>query len=135
MKRTSYLLVVLVMLMVPLSQAATGHAQSTLEVAEAAVCRNVVDREPVDVGNTFQSSVGKLYCFSKISGASDPTQISHVWYYGDVERARVNLDVKSVIWRTYSSKIIQDHEIGDWHVDILGPKGELLMTLRFKITP
>jgi len=135
MKRTSYMLAVLLMLMVPMSQAATSNAQGLLEVAEAAICRNVVDREPVDVGNTFQNSVGKLYCFSKISGASDPTQISHVWYYGDVERGTVNLDVKSVTWRTYSSKIIQAHEIGDWHVDILGPKAELLMTLRFKITP
>jgi hypothetical protein len=26
-----------------------------------------------------------------------------------------------------------DHEIGEWHVDVLGPEGELLRTVKFTI--
>jgi len=77
--------------------------------------------------------VGKLFCFSKIIGAEDPIEIAHVWYFGDTERARVTLPVKTNTWRTYSSKVLQDHEIGPWHVDLLGPEGDVLETIEFEV--
>jgi hypothetical protein len=138
MKRTYYvLLVVIALIIVPLSHAVTSMAQETapLTVAEASICRDVVNRQPIGAGYTFEASVGKLLCFTKITGAQSPTQISHSWYFGDAQRATVTLSVKSSSWRTYSSKRIQPHEIGDWHVDVLGPGGEILQTLQFKITP
>jgi len=138
MKRLCYSALVLVMVTtLSLSQAATVWAQATasLEVAVAAICRDVVDREPVDVGTSFEASVGKLYCFTKIVGAQNPIGITHVWYFGDTERAKITLSVRSSSWRTYSSKKIQSHEVGDWHVDVVGPGGEVLRTLDFKITP
>ena len=117
--------------------AATTDAQQAgpLEVAMGAICRDVINRQPVDVGTSFEASVGKLYCLTKIIGASGPTEITHVWYFGNTERARVSLDVNSASWRTCSSKIIQAHEIGAWHVDVLGPADELLQTFDFTITP
>ena len=138
MKRLCYFVLVLLMLItLSLSQAVTVWAQGTssLEVAAAAVCRDVVDRQPVDVGNSFEASVGKLYCFTKITGAQDPIAISHVWYFGGTKVATVNLSVKSFSWRTYSSKVIHPQYIGAWHVDVLGPDGEVLRTLQFRITP
>jgi len=138
MKRSFYFPLVLVMVItISLSQAVTIKAQGTssIEVTVAVICRNVVDREPVDVGNSFGASVSKLHCFTKIIGAQNPIKISHVWYFGDTERARVNLSVKSSSWRTKSSKKIQSHEIGDWHVDVLGPEDKVLRTLQFEITP
>jgi hypothetical protein len=117
--------------------AATTDAQqaASLEVAMGAICRDVINRQPVDVGTSFEASVGKLYCLTKIIGAAGPTEITHVWYFGNTERARVSLDVNSASWRTCSSKIIQAHEIGAWHVDVLGPADELLQTFDFTITP
>jgi hypothetical protein len=138
MKKVYYFILFLAILItISLSQAMTSEAQETasLEVAGAAICTDVVDREPLGAGNAFEVSLGKLYCFTTIIGANSPTQITHVWYFGDIERARVNLAIKAYSWRTYSSKIIQTHEIGNWHVDVLGPGGELLKTLQFKITP
>ena len=138
MKRILYFLLVLAILIaIPLSPVVSSKAQETasFKVALAAICADVVDREPVNAGNTFKASLGKLYCFTTITGAHSPTEISHVWYFGDTERAKVNLAINAYSWRTYSSKIIQMHEIGDWHVDVLGPEGELLKTIEFKITP
>jgi hypothetical protein len=138
MKRLYYFIAVLVtMITFSLSQPVTVWAQGTasLEVAVGAICRDVVDREPIDPRNSFEASVGKLYCFTKIIGAQNPTAISHIWYFGDTERARINLSVRSSSWRTYSSKRIQSHEVGDWHVDLVGPGGEVLRTLHFTITP
>jgi hypothetical protein len=107
----------------------------TVSVTEAAICRDVVSRRPLVAETSFKSSVYMLYCFTKIASTQSPTKISHVWYFGETEKARVKLPVKSSNWRTYSSKKIQNHEIGDWHVEVLGPQGELLQTLRFEITP
>jgi len=138
MRRLCYFVFVLITLIaLCLSQAVTLKAQQTgsIEVAAAAICRDVVDRGPVDAGYSFEASVGKLYCFTKIIGAQRPIGITHVWYFGDTERARVYLSVRSSSWRTNSSKTIQAHEIGYWHVNVLGPEGELLRTLQFEITP
>jgi hypothetical protein len=138
MKRARYvLLVVIALISVPLLHAGTSMAQeiAPLAVGEAVICRDVVDRQPVGAGDSFEASVGRLVCFTKITGAQSPTQISHAWHFGGVQRAKVTLSVKSSSWRTYSSKRIQPHEIGDWHVDVLGPRGEILRTLQFKITP
>jgi hypothetical protein len=105
-----------------------------LEVVAAAISKNVVDREAVDVGNRFPNSIPKLYCFTKVVGASQPTEIVHVWSYHNVERARISLTIRSASWRTYSSKAIQPHETGPWRVDVLDTSGNLLETINFEIT-
>jgi hypothetical protein len=110
-----------------------GEEIIPLTVKDAAVCLDVVDRACVDPNDVFPSQVGKLFCFSRIFGAQEDIQVTHVWYFGDNERARVALNVRSVNFRTYSSKIIQPHEIGTWRVDIIGPGGKLLQTVPFDI--
>jgi hypothetical protein len=106
-----------------------------LEVSVAAICRDVLDREPDGYGTSFPVSVDKLYCFTKVTGAQSPTQITHVWSFDGNERARVDLAVKSSSWRTYSSKIIQPHEIGKWRVDVEDFAGNVLKTLEFEVAP
>lgn len=127
----------LVLMLLPLFLISAAHAQEAvvLEVEYAVICRGIEDREPIDAGSNFSASVGKLYCFTKIIGADHPIEIVHVWYYGDTERARVTLPVSLSPWRTYSSKMIQAHEIGQWHVDILGPYENILKTVPFSILP
>jgi hypothetical protein len=113
-----------------------GQAQemASLEVESAAISRDIIAREPVEVASTFPFTVGKLYCYTKIVNVPGPTEILHVWYYGTTERARIPLSVNSPSWRTYSSKIIQPYEIGQWHVEILGPSGERLTSIAFDVT-
>jgi hypothetical protein len=106
-----------------------------IEVATAAICKSVVNREAVDIGTRFPNSVPRLYCFTRIVGADQPTEIVHVWSYGDAERARISLKVESSNWRTYSSKAIQAHETGAWRVDVLDAAGNLLKTINFEVTP
>jgi hypothetical protein len=106
---------------------------AVLVVESAAICEDVVDLEPVGAGNSFTVSVGKLFCLTKIVGAETDVDITHAWYFGDIERARVVLTVKSSSWRTYSSKILQAHEIGAWHVDVLDESGNVLDTVDFEV--
>ena len=133
-KRCNYpILAAMALVVVVLALAGTAAA-ADLTVESAVVCENVVDREPVNAAATFPVSVGRLYCFTKIVGAQEPTEIAHVWYWGDVERARVTLNVKAANWRTYSSKVIQEHEIGPWRVDIVDAAGTVLGSVRFEMT-
>ena len=137
MKKHFYQLTIvlaLIIFCVCLPLAIQAQEPAPLEVGVAAICQDVVDREPVDAGISFPASAGKLYCFTKITGAQSPTTITHVWYFGSLERARVDLDVNSATWRTYSSKIIQGHEIGSWRVDVLNSEGTVLKELQFEIT-
>ena len=114
--------------------AANAQQTEKLDVVAAAICERVEDREAVNVGSQFTNSTPRLYCFTKVVGAATPTEVVHVWSYGDVERARVPLAVNGDSWRTYSSKAIQAHEIGSWRVDVLDMSGNLLETLNFEIT-
>ena len=114
----------------------TAGAQEAnkVQVVAAAISKDVVEREAVEVGTQFLNPVSRLYCFTKVVSTEIPTEIVHVWSYGDVERARVSLAVKARTWRTYSSKAIQSHEIGSWRVDVQDTSGNLLETINFEIT-
>ena len=132
-KRKDRIASALIVLSLVLFPAAAAIA-ADLQVEDAVVCTNVVDREPVDSAVSFPASVGRLYAFTRIIGAPDPTQVVHVWYYGDEERARVTLAVNGSNWRTYSSKVIQAHEIGAWRVEVLDADGNSLDTVQFDVT-
>ena len=134
MKKRSdrFVLVVVVITFVVLTAGAVGAAD--LQIEEAAVCTDVVDRQPVDSAASFPATVGKLYFFTRIVGAQDPVNIEHAWYFGDVERARVTLAVNGSNWRTFSSKVIQEHEIGAWRVEVLDSDGNTLETVQFEVT-
>lgn len=106
-----------------------------LVVEQATISAGIVDREPVDPGSSFPASVARLYCFTKIAGAASPTDVTHVWYYGDLERTRVTLAVGGSPWRTYSSKRLLPNEVGPWHVDILDAIGNTMQTVTFDVTP
>ena len=123
----------LLLIVFALIYSAPAQAADELQVKELAICKDVVDREAVDAGNTFEASVGRLFCFTKIVGAAAPAEITHVWYFGETERARVSLSIKADNWRTYSSKRIQAHEVGFWRVEVLDSAGSVLESVRFEI--
>ena len=116
-----------------LTQPVWAQNADSLDIAEAVICREVADHKPIDPGTDFLSAMGKLYCFTKVVGAKTETHITHVWYYGNTERFRITLPVKSASWRTYSLKNIWPNETGVWHVDILDSAGNRLEVLNFQI--
>lgn len=105
----------------------------TLITEEIKICTAIEDRQPVGVDTIFADTLEKLYCFTKIVGATDTTSIYHVWYFGDQEKAKVNLPIKSKSWRTWSSKIIAKDWLGKWHVEITTVEGDLLGKKEFEI--
>jgi len=92
----------------------------------------VKDRQPSGVGSVFPETLDKLFCFTKIGGAKGSTYVSHVWYFGDKEVARVKLPVKSKSWRTWSSKNLH-LGLGYGYVKIVSESGDILGMAEFKI--
>jgi hypothetical protein len=92
----------------------------------------VEDRQPSGVGNVFPEDLDKLYCFTKIGGADRTTYVTHVWYFGNKEIARVKLPVKSKSWRTWSSKNLH-MGLGYGYVEIVSESGDILGRAEFKI--
>jgi len=104
-----------------------------LTIDKMVVCTGIEEREPVGEGTLFQSGVGKLYCFSLVLGAEEPTVIHHVWYWNDQKMADIPLTIRSSRFRTYSSKNILPQWKGAWRVELTGPKGEILSTAAFNV--
>jgi hypothetical protein len=130
-----FAVVVVTGLLLGLALPVAAEDASSLVVQDPAICLDVVTRACVDANDVFPASVGKLFCFTKILGAQEPITITHAWYFGDIERARVDLTIRSANFRTFSSKRIQPHEIGNWRVDVLGPGDVVLKTITFEVVP
>ena len=134
-KVCSFRLVILLLTILAVPVAGLTQSAGQLQVATAAICRDVVNREPVDAGTTFPLSVGKLSCFTKITGVEGSGKITHVWYLGDNERSRVDLTVNGPTWRSFSTKAIRPGDAGSWHVDVVDPAGVVLKSVPFEVTP
>lgn len=74
--------------------------------------------------------VGKVFCWSTITGAGRDTVVEHVWYWQEREMARVRLAVRGPRWRTWSSKRIAPEWSGTWRVEVVTTDGTPL-TVRF----
>lgn len=111
------------------TQAGTAKAAAT---AEASVGTAIADRALAGAAESFPKGTAKLYCFSKITGVADSSEVEHVWYQGDTEVARVKLHVGGSPWRTYSSKNLPPDASGDWRCDVV-QGGNVLQSVKFKV--
>ena len=109
--------------------------QAEVGIAEAVVAISIdaEQRLPVGADSTFNADVGQLWFFTRITGATEDITVEHVWYHGDEERARVPIAVRGSNWRTWSSKNIVPEWTGAWRVEVVGPDGSVLTTVRFTV--
>ncbi len=101
-------------------------------VEVAAIGTSVEDHIPIGVADSFPSSVGRVYCYTKILDA-EGTSITHRWYYNDAVVSDVPLKIGSSKFRTYSYKTILPSYTGAWKVEILSETGDVMETLRFTV--
>ncbi|MGM0545705.1 MAG: DUF2914 domain-containing protein [Bacteroidota bacterium] len=112
---------------------ATATAQD-IKVTQLDFATAIEDRQPVEADTAFSADVEKVFCFTKVEGVTDTTQITHVWHYKGEEVARIDLDVTSDPWRTWSSKSILEKWTGPWRVMVLDPEENVLASETFVIT-
>ena len=114
-------------------QNSSQPVSGSLSVQEMVVASDIEKFKPIGVATSFPATVGKLFCFTKITGARDETLVRHLWFHGDRLISAVSLPVKRIHWRTYSSQTIQPGWTGSWRVDITAEDGTLLHTVSFSI--
>jgi hypothetical protein len=112
-------------------EAVAQDAVATVSVQDAAICQQVVDRTPMGTGDVFSPDVPELYCFTRIMGAQENTEVTHNWYYKGNLMASVVLPVGSASWRTWSRKRMSPDMLGEWMVEILSKEGVPLESIIF----
>jgi len=122
-----------VVLLAVISVFSGGSSCFALDVEDASITTQIINRSAIDSLNTVPANVDKLYCYTRIVGAEEDTWVTHVWYCGDKELARVRLAVNSSDWRTWSSKRIMPQWKGAWRVEILDADGQMLLIVPFSI--
>ncbi len=105
----------------------------SLQIQDVAVGTGVSDRVPTGISTYFDSSVGRLYAFTRITGAEEEIRVYHQWYYGDVLVADVPLSVRSGDWRTWSTKNVQPDWTGDWRLVVVSDDGSVLGSIKFAV--
>ena len=146
MKSTRLFLLVPVVLLVVAGLAVPGWSEGEkqeageapaskagVQIQDAVVCQDVVNREPVGSGDVFAKETPKVYCFCRVVGAQGETQITENWYYKGNLKASVELPVRSDNWRTWSSKTMDPAWTGEWMVEILSKEGTPLESIIFFI--
>jgi len=108
-----------------------SFAAAEVRVEDATITTAIENQMPVDKIEVYPADYGKLFCFTRIVGAEQETEVTHVWYYQEDELARVTLPIGSSDWRTYSSKRFLPQWAGQWRVLILAEDGSELATVPF----
>jgi hypothetical protein len=113
------------------TQTVQPAAQPAIQIEDAVVCQDVVDRAPVGSGEVMAKENKSVYCFTRVVGAEGETEITHNWYYKGALKSSVVLSVRSPNWRTWSSKSLKPEWIGEWMVEILSEDGTPLESIIF----
>ena len=124
------------LIIVSLTIASQTQAQSvngdSLYIKELILAENVVEREPVNVVQSFDISDKKGWCFARINNPGDIKTISFIWFHDDDLHYEMETKVgKSSNWRTYSSVTLEE---GTWRVEIVGPDSTTLKEIRFNVS-
>ncbi len=106
-----------------------------LKVDAVVICTGIEARSPVGTNSQFFETQERLYCYSVILGAASPDTITHVWIFGEDEKARVRLPIKSASWRTWSSKKMMTSWSGAWRVEIEDDGGRVIAVREFIYKP
>ena len=117
----------------PEKPAVMEQKAAELEVVRDAVATGISDREPIDEGAVFSPALERIYYFTEIQSQRPSTEITHVWYYGDREMARVTLPVDGPRWRTWSSKQILPEWTGQWMVEAVTSDGTVVASQTFSV--
>ncbi len=105
---------------------------ASLTVAEAVICTEVQEHQPVNAGDRFSVREERLICWTRIVGGQGETVV-HAWIHEGTTRARVELPVRGPAWRTWSSKRLLASWTGSWEVKIMTKDGAVLKTIGFEV--
>lgn len=102
-------------------------------VSRFVLAKSVVNNKPVgDVDDIVPDARGiaAVYAFSDVVGLKDEV-LYYYWFRNSEQVAKVRAGVWADRWRSYSSKIINNKMRGEWRVELLNKKREVLASADF----
>lgn len=104
----------------------------SLFVKEFLLANDVVERQPIDVVQTFDMDDDTGWCYAKIYNGGTMRNVNFKWYHeGELY---YNFEAKvgsSANWRTYSSVTLRE---GSWRVELTGPHDSVMKEIRFHVS-
>ena len=82
---------------------------------------------------TFAADGDRIYCLTRVHGMEPPATVTHAWYYEGKTMARVDLNIGSENWRTWSYKSFLSEWTGNWEVKVLDAEGMVLGSAGFEV--
>lgn len=114
-------------------QPATTQQATPKLTAEIAFGTGVEERALVGEATDFPADVGKVYCWTKVTGADSSMAINHLWFHDGQKMASVSLSVQQSPWRTWSYKTILPEWTGDWKVVVADDQGVEITSASFTV--
>lgn len=95
--------------------------------------RTLIDPRDEFAASEFSADAGQVYCLTRVMNLDHAATVTHAWYHDGKTMARVELNVGSSDWRTWSSKRILPAWTGDWEVKVLDVNGVVLASAGFVV--
>lgn len=103
------------------------------DVKRLVVCKDVQDREPVEISDTFSADTQKVYAFLEAVDIPADTDIDFVWHHSGNEMLRVTIPVRQGgRWRTYANKNLYGLT-GSWRMEIQDADGTVIGAVEFDV--
>ncbi len=96
------------------------------DITRAEFCTSIVDREPGDAPESIEVGLQTLYFFTEILNGKD-SDVSHRWFYNNVQIADVGLKIGADRWRTWSTKQVWHLAPGTLKVQVVGSDDQVLI--------
>lgn len=115
-------------------QGLPAAAQSTGSVANATFTSDVDDGAPVDFRQAFDTDTPAVYYYTEILGLHGQT-VTHRWKLEGRVMQEVPIAIKRSREAVWSKSAMQPDWTGNWTVEVVTQRGEVIETDNFAYTP
>lgn len=111
--------------------------ETGIRIAKIVTCQGVKNRRAVTRQNVFSLKEGaKPYVWMDVRSTKIPYQLRHVYYLNGRKYCAVPLEINYPRMRTWSNVTLRNrNEAGQWRVDVISRKGEILAQAQFTVVP
>jgi hypothetical protein len=112
-------------------------AKTDIRIAEIVTCQGVKNKNAVSPKNQFSlQNNATPYVWMDVRSKKTPYKLRHVYYLNGRRYCTVPLAIHYPRMRTWSNVTLRhQYEAGQWRVDVVTGKGEILSQAEFTITP
>ncbi|MBC2717206.1 MAG: DUF2914 domain-containing protein [Desulfobacteraceae bacterium] len=111
--------------------------ETNIRIFEIVTCQGVKNKRAVSRQNIFSLQKGaKPYVWMDVRSKQTPYKLRHVYYLNGRRYCEVPLTIHYPRMRTWSNVTLRNkNEAGQWRVDVVTRKGELLSQVEFTVVP